>query len=134
MLFVLFDASLVLHHPGDEIQGHPQFLAMGQFCPSVNSRSSAYADIRPVSPSISSNAKATQKIFLLMLCRGFHWPWFVLLFGERNFYLLTTAPSLMAGAFFLRLIPRYRLPWQDNRPPGFFLTGDSVSIEADERQ
>ncbi|KYG18339.1 hypothetical protein SOD10_05570 [Serratia plymuthica] len=36
--------------------------------------------------------------------------------------------------FFLRLIPRYRLPWQDNRPPGFFLTGDSVSIEADERQ
>lgn len=35
MLFVLFDASLVLHHPGDEIQGHPHFLAMGQSCPSV---------------------------------------------------------------------------------------------------
>ncbi|ANS44288.1 hypothetical protein Q5A_019280 [Serratia inhibens PRI-2C] len=35
MLFVLFDASLVLHHSGDEIQGHPHFLAMGQSCPSV---------------------------------------------------------------------------------------------------
>lgn len=31
MLFVLFDASLVLHHPGDEIQGHPHFLALGRF-------------------------------------------------------------------------------------------------------
>ncbi|MGQ8817786.1 hypothetical protein [Serratia sp. NA_13] len=37
MLFVLFDASLVLHHPGDEIQGHPHILAMGQPCPSVKS-------------------------------------------------------------------------------------------------
>lgn len=31
MLFVLFDASLALHHPGDEIQGHPHFLALGRF-------------------------------------------------------------------------------------------------------
>ncbi len=37
MLFVPFDASLVLHHPGDEIQGHPHILAMGQSCPSVKS-------------------------------------------------------------------------------------------------
>ncbi|WP_434461170.1 hypothetical protein ACMV5L_20040 [Serratia plymuthica] len=68
---------------------------------------------------------ALQRVSLVLVCT---------VFGERNFYLLTTALSLMAGAFFLRLIPRYRLPWQDNRPPGFFLTGDSVSIEADERQ
>ncbi len=56
MLFVLFDASLVLHHPGDEIQGHPHFLAMGQPCPSVKSQSFAYLCIHPLSKALNANS------------------------------------------------------------------------------
>jgi hypothetical protein len=56
MLFVLFDASLALHHPGDEIQGHPHFLAVGRLCPSVNSQSCAYLVFIHVSLSMQANA------------------------------------------------------------------------------
>ncbi|MNG71337.1 hypothetical protein D3C79_297430 [compost metagenome] len=56
MLFVLFDASLVLHHPGDEIQGHPHILAMGQLCPSVKPQRYAYLYLHPLSIVSNTNS------------------------------------------------------------------------------